>query len=123
MERSWKQMLAAVLLGWLLPRIMAGIGLQQALPEATQPADTQIPAVTAPAELEKVYLPVETAGGVLQIMELEEYVLGVVLAEMPASFEAEALKAQAVVARTYALQRYRLWDRHASSAFCTDSGC
>lgn len=38
-------------------------------------------------------------------MELEEYIKGVVAAEMPAEFEQEALKAQAVVARTYVLRR------------------
>jgi stage II sporulation protein D len=36
-------------------------------------------------------------------LSLEEYVTGVVAAEMPAEFEVEALKAQAVAARTYAL--------------------
>lgn len=36
---------------------------------------------------------------------LEEYVAGVVASEMPASFELEALKAQAVAARTYGLAR------------------
>ncbi len=35
-------------------------------------------------------------------MNLEEYVIGVVAGEMPASFESEALKAQAIAARTYA---------------------
>ena len=34
---------------------------------------------------------------------MEEYITGVVSAEMPASFETEALKAQAVAARTYAV--------------------
>lgn len=34
---------------------------------------------------------------------LEDYVVGVVAAEMPASFELEALRAQAVAARTYAV--------------------
>ncbi|MHB8061422.1 MAG: stage II sporulation protein D, partial [Ruminiclostridium sp.] len=38
-------------------------------------------------------------------MQLEEYLLGVVAAEMPASYEIEALKAQAIAARTYALGR------------------
>lgn len=38
-------------------------------------------------------------------MTLEEYVQGVVAAEMPASFHPEALKAQAVAARTYAYRR------------------
>lgn len=35
----------------------------------------------------------------------EDYIVGVVAAEMPVSFEFEALKAQAVAARTYALKR------------------
>lgn len=36
-------------------------------------------------------------------MDIEEYVIGVVAAEMPAEFELDALKAQAVAARTYGL--------------------
>ena len=35
-------------------------------------------------------------------MELEDYVLCVVLAEMPADFDVEALKAQAICARSFA---------------------
>ena len=38
-----------------------------------------------------------------EYIDLNEYVIGVVAAEMPALFEMEALKAQAVVARTFAL--------------------
>ena len=37
-------------------------------------------------------------------IELEEYVIGVVSAEMPANFHLEALKAQAIAARTYVLK-------------------
>ncbi len=40
-------------------------------------------------------------------MGLEEYVAGVVAAEMPARFHPEALKAQSVAARTYAIRRVR----------------
>jgi len=40
-------------------------------------------------------------GGKIQKMNLEDYVVGVVAAEMPASYEPEALKAQAVASRTY----------------------
>ena len=36
---------------------------------------------------------------------LEEYVVGVVASEMPVSFDLEALKAQAVASRTYALRK------------------
>ena len=38
-------------------------------------------------------------------IELEDYVIGVVAAEMPASFHIEALKAQSVIARTYAFNK------------------
>lgn len=38
-------------------------------------------------------------------LELEEYLIGVVGAEMPASFSMEALKAQAIISRTYALKK------------------
>ncbi len=38
-------------------------------------------------------------------MNIEDYLVGVVAAEMPASFQPEALKAQAIAARTYALGR------------------
>lgn len=41
----------------------------------------------------------------LMNLDLEEYIVGVVAAEMPAAFEQEALKAQAVAARTYAYKR------------------
>jgi stage II sporulation protein D len=40
-------------------------------------------------------------------MSLDEYVKGVVAAEMPASFNIEAIKAQAVAARTYVYKRWR----------------
>ena len=61
-------------------------------------------------------------------MNLDEYLVGVVAAEMPAGFHEEALKAQAVAARTYALHRTRrLGGRgcssHPEADVCTDSTC
>lgn len=50
----------------------------------------------------KVY---DTEHNEIEEMNLEDYVVGVVAAEMPALYELEALKAQAVAARTYALRR------------------
>lgn len=45
--------------------------------------------------------------------ELEEYVAGVVAAEMPAAFPEEALKAQAVAARTYQVRQMQAAGSHA----------
>lgn len=57
--------------------------------------------------------------GTVAEMLLEEYILGVVLGEMPASFELEALKAQAVVARTYTVRA----NHHENADICTDHTC
>jgi len=53
---------------------------------------------------------------------LEEYILGVLAAEMPAAFETEALKAQSVAARTYALYCAAA-DKHGDAQVCTDFRC
>lgn len=44
--------------------------------------------------------------GKVSSLPLEEYLVGVVAAEMPVEFELEALKAQAIAARTYAVKQY-----------------
>ncbi|HVO19588.1 MAG TPA: SpoIID/LytB domain-containing protein [Anaeromyxobacter sp.] len=44
-------------------------------------------------------------GGAIEELRLEDYVAGVVAGELPPSFPAEAQKAQAVAARSYALTR------------------
>lgn len=48
-------------------------------------------------------------------IDLEEYLVGVVASEMPASFEIEALKAQAVAARSFATSRNYQVDSTTSS--------
>ena len=52
----------------------------------------------------KIIVTIYRNNGKILKLELEEYLIGVVSAEMPASFNAEALKAQAVAARTYTLK-------------------
>lgn len=49
------------------------------------------------------YITIKRSSGLITNIEVEEYVIGVVGAEMPASFNEEALKAQAIIARTYAI--------------------
>lgn len=61
--------------------------------------------------------------GAVKKMELERYITGVVLAEMPADFELEALKAQAVVARTFAWKAQTDGGKHGGGAVCTDASC
>lgn len=55
-------------------------------------------------------------------MTLEAYLNRVVMGEMPVPFEMEALKAQAVAARTYTCRVLRTGGKH-DGALCTDSTC
>lgn len=63
-----------------------------------------------------------SVNGVVQKMPLEDYVAGAVAAEMPASFPAEALKAQAVAARTFAQYMKSLGtdSAHPDAVVCDD---
>jgi stage II sporulation protein D len=75
------------------------------------PGTLSASAVSGPLHVEarpyggRVELRRNACGGldVINVVDLEEYVWGVTVAEMPASWPLEALKAQAVAARTYAL--------------------
>lgn len=63
-------------------------------------------------------------GDQVEEMDLGTYLVGVVRAEMPASFEPEALRAQAVAARTYTLYKIQTGGNHGDTAdICTDSTC
>lgn len=53
-------------------------------------------------------------------MDLEDYVVGVVAGEMPASFNMEALKAQAVASRTFALYKMNTTNNYVLSTTIND---
>lgn len=60
----------------------------------------------------------------IEELKLDEYLLGVVSAEMPATFEQEALNAQAVVARTYTIYVAEHNNgKHEGADICDDSTC
>ena len=56
------------------------------------------------ADSDTVKLLIEDTGEILSL-SMQEYIIGAVFAQMPAEFEEEALKAQAVLASTYAERR------------------
>ena len=96
-----------------LPQASAGSAGGEAETEPFQPGDLD----------GEMVLKVLT-GDTVEEMTLGAYLVGVVRAEMPASFEEEALKAQAVAARTYTLYKLRSGGNHGDTAdICTDSTC
>ena len=62
-----------------------------------------------------------TDTGIVEDMDLDTYLYGVVASEMPANFEIEALKAQAVVARTYTIYQIKNGGKHKGVASVCDS--
>lgn len=92
--------------------------------------------ITEQVDNKKVYEPYDykeyskiklyhTKENTIEEMDLDTYLLGVVASEMPATFEEEALKAQAVVARTYTI--YQISNsrdqKHAEADICDNSQC
>jgi len=63
----------------------------------------------------------------VMVIDFEEYLKGVVSSEMPAEFNEEALKAQAITARTYLLYRLKKYPNgqpeHMDAPICTGTHC
>ena len=62
-------------------------------------------------------------GDDVESMEINEYLTGVLLAEMSPVFHPEALKAQAIAARTFALYGKVLALKHQEADVCTSANC
>ncbi|MBQ1410942.1 MAG: stage II sporulation protein D [Oscillospiraceae bacterium] len=132
MRYSVLSALAAALLWVALTLLALPVGQAAAEPasaqapgpetEANEPALDPAAAVFADAVFDtNCQLAVLTQDGV-RTMDLQHYLTGVLLAEMPVSFGEEALKAQAVACRTYTLGRCQN-SRHPEAAVCTDPHC
>lgn len=120
-KKFWKEILCAGVLGLLLPAVALRWAWSKRIPEDI-PAQTLETAPTQ-AKSRSLSIPVLLEDGPAVSMDMEEYLAGVILAEMPADFELEAKKAQAVVARTYALLRNVTAVKHDGGAVCTDPSC
>nr|MBQ8243830.1 stage II sporulation protein D [Oscillospiraceae bacterium] len=119
MKQLCKDILTAVFMGMILPGILlngAVLWLNHSR-EMEAPPETTVPqAVSAP-------VPVRDAGGTVTQMDMDAYLTGVLLAEIPASFEPEAMKAQAVAARTYTRKAGVTGGKHGDGSICTEAAC
>lgn len=57
---------------------------------------------------ENMIIRVKRSSGNIEKIPFEDYIVGILAGEMPVSFHSEALKAQAVAARTYAMKKMAL---------------
>ena len=130
MKKNLLMVCSALLLLYLLPLILPRESAARA-EEAVSPLPTLQPRAEAPAELSSPEASQDPpparsirllAGEELLELSLEDYLVGVVAAEMPVSFPEEALKAQAVAARSYALRQIGS-GKHPEADLCADPGC
>lgn len=127
MRSIWKDVLTALLMGMVVPGSLLNftVTFLEKAPEDPAPLETAAQETIPETVLETVQLPMrlrKTDGTVVE-MDMDAYLVGVVLAEMPAFFEAEALKAQAVVARTYTQKAYENGGKHGDGSVCTQANC
>ena len=115
--------LVTLLMPWIICRKIEDSAMRQSHFE-TQILETE-QSITEQAEREKEENIIEVicADTNPEIMPMETYILGVVLGEMPASFPEEALKAQAVVARTYVLRMREGSSKHTDADVCVRPEC
>lgn len=111
--------------------LLAGVFLLPVLLVDARDTDTAIlPPQPSPAQVQNAgqdkrsEVQVLMEDGSIEKMALEEYLWSVTAAEMPASFELEALKAQAVTARTYTVWKMERGEsNHPGADVCTDVSC
>ena len=115
-DRPWERLEAYT--SGQVPPVQETQGPPPAAVEAT-PAQ-EVPAQKAPTAAETIE--VLLADGEVCQMDMQDYLTGVVAAEMPAVFEPEALKAQAVAARTFCLY-CAAGRKHTDADVCTDFAC
>ncbi len=119
MRPLWKDVLTALFMGMILPGILlnlAVMALEQRVPTAESAPQETMP------EMVPLTMHLRTSQGT-RPMDMDVYLAGVMLAEMPATFEEEALKAQSVAARTYAWKAVVTGGKHGDGTICTDAGC
>ena len=91
-----------------------------AVDEAPLPSAPPSPAAAPPPAPESIAVLMKD--GSVEQMDMQDYLTGVVAAEMPADFHPEALKAQAVAARSYAMY-CASFAKHGPAQVCTDYAC
>lgn len=110
----------AFLMGFVLPSALMGITVfcYEQKPDLQEPEQ-----LTILQEQPIRYQILHRTESDVQKEDLDNYLVGVVLAEMPAFFEKEALKAQAVAARTYAQRASLTGGKHGDGSVCGEQSC
>ena len=102
MKAIWREILLSVVMAMILPGILLNWPVEEEVKEQTkfrpkepQQAENRV----------RLMVKLRSADGTVKDMDMDEYVTGVILAEMPSTFAPQAKMAQAVAARTFEIGR------------------
>ena len=109
MGKGWKEWLLAGVIAWGIPWLTVGL----------MSVKMEEPPVETTVSRELIWV---LDGEEQREMPLDDYLVGVLLGELPGDFHREAKQAQAVAARTYALRTVAFGVKHPGFV-CTSSGC
>ena len=120
MRPLWKDVLIAIWLGMIMPGILIHIvTAKEKYQETLQTPPLQTESVSNSVPL----ITVQSMDGKQIETDIHTYLTGVLLAEMPAVFHSEALKAQAVAAGTYTWKAVTTGGKHGDGSVCMNAGC
>lgn len=109
-------------MGFLLPAIVLNYSVSDS--SGSRHYDSVTIQLTQPVpERINLRMKLRLPDGTVQEMDMDQYLVGVILGELPANFEAEAKRAQAVAARTFARKATLTGGKHGDGSVCTDAGC
>ncbi|MGN0585237.1 MAG: stage II sporulation protein D [Ruminococcus sp.] len=119
MKRYGMMMLSFGLILAALPAVPALIRRYSGEPvsENTEETSQSTESTLYPENTETIRM-LDTSTGDVLTLSMEDYIVGAVTAEMPASFEEEAIKAQAVAIHTYAVRRQMAERENPSADLC-----
>ena len=127
MQRTIGKIIVALLMGAVIPglilRYVEQTNIGQTTPETIVETQTVTFGENSSQERNSRKITLLQNDGTVTTMEESEYLTGVLLAEMPVSFHDEALKAQAVVARTYVAKQLLSGAKHSGQKICADPSC
>ncbi len=110
--------LILILLMFTIPLIFTNVNVKETNSEVVDSAQP----VLDKSDYSNIKL-LHNLDGSVEELNMNEYLYGVVSAEMPANYEIEALKAQAIVARTYTIYKIKNGSKHENADICDNSNC
>jgi len=114
MKLYWKELLLSLFICLVLPVLLVNLFVDVNVNHNEHEEITQ---------MDSGFIDVIMKDGSIQNLSMNEYLTGVLLAEMPMGFHEEALKAQAVAARTVAIYGITYHTKHKQGDICADAAC